>query len=139
MTANMPAATLSLFGCCAISYGSLISRDHNHGHEGDVVVGRTGAGQTAVQFDFGETIGLPPVSGLLTGWAADGDFDEDRDVDTADHAAFAVCLSGSEVRPQPADPTVTTCEVDCHNAFDFDDDLDTDLLDFAEFQIVFDP
>lgn len=78
--------------------------------------------------------GFPPMP-----QAAGGDFDADQDVDLADQQAFSVCLTGPGVRPAPDDPDVTTCEVDCHNAFDFDDDMDTDLLDFAEFQTVFDP
>jgi hypothetical protein len=68
---------------------------------------------------------------------ANGDFDMDHDVDRIDQRAFAVCFSGPQVIPQPGNPAVTTCEVDCHNAFDFDDDLDVDLLDFAEWQVHF--
>ena len=41
----------------------------DHGHE-DFVVGRTGAGQLAVEFDIAELIELPPASGLIQGWAA---------------------------------------------------------------------
>ncbi len=70
---------------------------------------------------------------------ASGDFDGDHDVDGEDLMAFVVCISGPELRPEPADPFVTTCEVDCYNAFDFDDDLDIDLADFAVFQWVYDP
>ena len=42
-----------------------------HEHEGDIVVGRTGAGQLAVEFDAKPPFALPPVSGLLEGWLAD--------------------------------------------------------------------
>lgn len=68
--------------------------------------------------------------------AATGDFNHDHFVDLLDQEAFAVCMAGPESIPQPNDPEVTTCEVDCHNAFDFDDDLDVDLEDFADFQRV---
>lgn len=70
---------------------------------------------------------------------ASGDFDDDGDTDSEDHAALPVCLFGPLRRPDPAEASVTTCEVDCHNAFDFDDDLDIDLLDVAEFQVNFEP
>jgi hypothetical protein len=40
-------------------------------HEGDLVVGRTGANQLRVEFDFVPPIALPPVNGLLKGWALD--------------------------------------------------------------------
>jgi len=68
---------------------------------------------------------------------ATGDFDGDEDVDLTDHAALLACLAGPTQRPDPDDPGVTTCEVECLNAFDFDEDLDVDLLDVAEFQTVF--
>ncbi len=42
-----------------------------HEHEGDLIVGRTGAGQLAIEFDFDEPIVLQPTSGLLNGWALD--------------------------------------------------------------------
>jgi hypothetical protein len=67
---------------------------------------------------------------------ADGDFDGDRAVTRTDHAAFLVCFAGPQTRPNPQEPSITTCEVDCHNAFDFDDDLDVDLLDYAELQTL---
>lgn len=76
--------------------------------------------------------GFPPNPELAT-----GDFDDDQDIDLDDAKALSVCTNGPGVRPTPSDPDVTTCEVDCHNAFDFDDDLDIDLLDFAEFQVIF--
>lgn len=71
------------------------------------------------------------------GTPADGDFDLDMDVDWDDYRAFAVCLFGPAELPQPDEPAVTTCEVECLNAFDFDDDRDVDLQDFAAFQTVF--
>jgi hypothetical protein len=40
-------------------------------HEGDIVVGVSGAGQLRVEFDQDEPFGLPPVSTLLHGWAVD--------------------------------------------------------------------
>jgi len=42
-----------------------------HHHEGDIVIGQNGAGQLAVEFDADEVIGLPPVDGLIAGWALD--------------------------------------------------------------------
>lgn len=43
----------------------------DHHHEGDIVVGRTGANVLSVEFDFDEPTVLAPVSGLLNGWAGD--------------------------------------------------------------------
>lgn len=65
---------------------------------------------------------------------ATGDFDGDADRDLDDAAALAVCLHGPGVRPAPDDPSITTCEVECHNGFDFDADLDVDLRDVLDFQ-----
>ena len=42
----------------------------DHVHE-DVIVGRTAARQLAVEYDFAEDIVLPPVNGVLVGWAGD--------------------------------------------------------------------
>lgn len=71
---------------------------------------------------------------------ADGDFDQDNAVGPADLAALETCLSGPERFCEPDEPAITTCEVDCVNAFDFGDDialvdLDVDMLDVAEFQV----
>ncbi len=68
------------------------------------------------------------------GVAATGDFDASGTLDAADFAALAECLAGPEILPDPADPGVTTCVVECLNAFDFDDDRDVDLADAAAFQ-----
>lgn len=65
---------------------------------------------------------------------ADGDFDQDGHVDLPDSAVFAACLFGPNATPQPDDPAVTTCEVECLNAFDFDEDDDIDARDFAVLQ-----
>ncbi len=66
-----------------------------------------------------------------------GDFDDDNDVDLDDFVAFAECLDGPNSIPDPNDPAVTTCEVECLNAFDSDDDRDIDVSDFAAFQSLF--
>jgi hypothetical protein len=66
-----------------------------------------------------------------------GDFNDDGTVDLDDYAALVVCLDGPGVIPNPDDPGITTCEVECLNAFDFDHDRDVDLRDVAEFQQVF--
>ena len=68
---------------------------------------------------------------------ADGDFDNNAAVDLIDHDALAECLAGPNQTPAPSDPLITTCEVDCINAFDFDDDLDVDMEDYAQFMVVF--
>jgi len=68
---------------------------------------------------------------------ADGDFDGDFDVDLNDYEALAECLAGPNQTPTPNDPMLTTCEVDCINAFDFDGDLDVDMFDYAEFEVLF--
>lgn len=70
---------------------------------------------------------------------ADADLEPDGDVDLIDVKGFAVCMSGPTRRPAPDDPTITTCEVECTNAFDFDADRDVDLRDFAELQNRFAP
>lgn len=70
---------------------------------------------------------------------ATGDFDGIEGISLKDHRAFEICLSSPDVFPTPDDPDITTCEVDCHNAFDFDNDLDVDLRDYAEFQTMFGP
>jgi len=59
---NLPAIGLTVLAARAYA---------QHDHEGEMVVGRTGANQLAVEFDSGETIELAPVNGLLTGWGAD--------------------------------------------------------------------
>lgn len=74
--------------------------------------------------------GFPPLP-----VPADGDFDEDGSTNLDDTSALVICFSGPGLRPNPSNPQITTCEVDCHNAFDFDDDLDVDLFDYAEFQV----
>jgi hypothetical protein len=66
-----------------------------------------------------------------------GDFDGSATVDAEDYPACEICLAGPDVRPAPDDPAITTCEVDCANAFDFDVDLDVDLSDLAAFQAAF--
>lgn len=38
-------------------------------HDDDFIVGRTGSGQLAVEFDFGESSALPAVQGVLRGFA----------------------------------------------------------------------
>ncbi len=68
----------------------------------------------------------------------DGDFDDDGVINGEDHTAFYTCLAGPETRTNPSDPTVTTCEVECVNNFDFDADLDVDLEDAAAFQEMYD-
>lgn len=44
--------------------------DDQH-HEGDIVVGRTGANTLTVEYNFPAPTVLTPVSGLLNGWAGD--------------------------------------------------------------------
>lgn len=66
---------------------------------------------------------------------ADGDFEEDQDVDFEDHAALVDCRHGPDTVPAPT--VASDCEVDCINAFDFDSDGDVDLGDVAVFQAVF--
>jgi hypothetical protein len=55
---------ISLIGGAATAYAQ-------HEHEGDFVVGRTGEGQLAAEFDAGAPFELSPISGLLEGWRAD--------------------------------------------------------------------
>lgn len=53
------------------SGAALVRAGDDHGHEGDFVVGRSDTGQILVEFDANEPYELPPVSGLLNGWALD--------------------------------------------------------------------
>lgn len=64
---------------------------------------------------------------------ATGDFDGSGSADAGDLPALAECMSGADMRPAPNDPALTTCAVQCLNAFDFDDDHDLDLADVAGF------
>jgi hypothetical protein len=57
-----------------------------------------------------------------------GDYDVDGDVDLADYAHLAPCVTGPGDGPPPAG-----CDV-----FDFDADGDVDLRDYQDFQDAFD-
>ena len=63
-----------------------------------------------------------------------GDIDQDGDVDLADHAAFAECMRGPNLVPNPTPPPSAG---ECLEAFDFNLDNDVDLADFAVFQEAF--
>lgn len=60
---------------------------------------------------------------------AQGDFDEDRDVDLKDFADFVFCFNG------PDQPRASTCSIGARA--DFDRDGDVDLSDFATFALNF--
>lgn len=70
------------------------------------------------------------------GISATGDFDASGVVDETDVEALAACLDGGGPtrEPDPDAPGITTCVVECLNAFDFDDDRDVDLQDAASLQ-----
>jgi hypothetical protein len=68
---------------------------------------------------------------------ADGDFEENGTVDVEDWTALAECMAGPEVLPEPDDPEITTCVVECLNAFDFDVDGDVDIVDVGVFTQLF--
>ncbi|MCB9865180.1 MAG: hypothetical protein H6816_00870 [Phycisphaerales bacterium] len=95
--------------------------------------GSTGYG-TSAPLTFSFTNAPVRSAGVL----ATGDFDESGAIDAADDAALAACLDGGGPAhlPEPMDSQVTTCPVECLNAFDFDDDRDVDLQDAAAFQRV---
>ncbi len=61
-----------------------------------------------------------------------GDIDQDGDVDLADHALFAGCLSGPNVSTVPAG-----CSASDFEAADLDDDSDVDLGDHGLFAAYF--
>ncbi len=62
--------------------------------------------------------------------ALPGDYDEDGDVDLADHASLTACLFGPDQTLTPAPPIT---EQACLDAFDADGDADVDLSDAARF------
>jgi hypothetical protein len=102
--------------------------------------GSTGyAPSDPITFNFAN---LPWGPGLNPPVWADGDCDDDEDVDLEDFGAFCACMNGPQRFPTPNDSSCTLCEVECANAFDFGEnydevDLDVDLADFAAFQNVF--
>lgn len=65
-----------------------------------------------------------------------GDFDNDGDIDIADYAELADCLSGPDTTPSPTPPTTVQ---QCLSVFDFDADEDIDLQDAASFTNAFTP
>jgi hypothetical protein len=66
---------------------------------------------------------------------AQQDFDQDGDVDLADHAVLTDCLNGPGTSPTPTIDDVDAAE--CLNHFDADADNDVDLSDFGGFQSSF--
>ncbi|RMF79550.1 MAG: hypothetical protein D6744_09055 [Planctomycetota bacterium] len=74
--------------------------------------------------------GMWVLMARIAGWDPfSGDLDDDGDVDAADLATFAACLSGPA---QTAPPTVCS-EADFVRS-DMDEDEDADVSDFARFQ-----
>ncbi|MCP4248206.1 MAG: beta-glucosidase [bacterium] len=69
---------------------------------------------------------------LSIGWEFDGDFDDNGDVDLADHAHFADCMTGPLGGPLPPD-----CSAADFDVADLNDDGDVDLDDFGEFEKLF--
>lgn len=63
-----------------------------------------------------------------------GDFNDDGEVDLADHAVFCNCLNGPEVSTPPGG-----CTADEFGRCDMEGDSDVDLLDFDLFQTVYAP
>ena len=63
-----------------------------------------------------------------------GDIDHDGDVDLADYAAFAECMRGPNLVPNPTPPPTAS---ECLETFDADLDNDVDLSDMAVFQDAF--
>ncbi|GJM24113.1 MAG: hypothetical protein DHS20C16_05280 [Phycisphaerae bacterium] len=66
---------------------------------------------------------------------AQQDFDQDGDVDVADHAVFADCMDGPGATPTPTIDDVDAAE--CLSHFDEDADNDVDLADFVGMQAAF--
>ncbi|MCB9849571.1 MAG: thrombospondin type 3 repeat-containing protein [Phycisphaerales bacterium] len=86
--------------------------------------GTTDTGAGAVTY---LDMGAYEFQGAVTCGAA-GDADGDGDVDVADYARFATCMSG------PSGGIGSNCE-----CLDLDADGDVDMRDFAEFQMLFAP
>ncbi|HPF41343.1 MAG TPA: PEP-CTERM sorting domain-containing protein [Phycisphaerae bacterium] len=80
-----------------VSSVALAGDPHDHAHD-DLVVGVSGAGQLAVEFDFAELIELPEISGgFLQGWGVDdpGFFNLEADEPAED---FFVLGAGADIR-----------------------------------------
>ena len=71
--------------------------DHDHHHHDDLLVGRSATGQLNIEFDFDEPQFLPPVSGLLSGWAGDDPGFMARHDDEADED-FLRLAPGAQLR-----------------------------------------
>ena len=71
--------------------------DHDHHHHGDLQVGHSATGQLNIEFDFDEPQFLPPVSGLLNGWAGDDPGFMARHEDEADEDYYQL-EPGAQIR-----------------------------------------
>ncbi len=65
---------------------------------------------------------------------ANGDADDDGDVDTTDFARFNDCMANPGETPDPPPPMTSD---GCLDGFDFDNDADVDFHDYASFSLVF--
>ncbi|MCB9851518.1 MAG: PEP-CTERM sorting domain-containing protein [Phycisphaerales bacterium] len=95
----MKSIQLSVLGLSLLfaSNAAFAGGGHNHADE-DLVVGVSGAGQLAVEFNFSELIELPEISGgFLSGWGvADPGFFNLADDEPAED--FFVLGAGADVR-----------------------------------------
>lgn len=95
----MKSSQVSVLGLSLLfaSNAAFAGGGHDHADE-DLVVGVTGAGQLAVEFNFSELIELPEISGgLLNGWGvADPGFFNLADDEPAED--FFVLAAGADVR-----------------------------------------
>lgn len=85
------------FAAASGLYVFLVGAPAARAHEGDFFVGRSGAGQLAVEFDFSETLPLEFVNGLLNGCAFDEPGIASLDVDEPDEDFFQLSANSNIV------------------------------------------
>lgn len=93
---SMNIRTISFSVTALLSLAAWPARAQHH-HEGDLVVGRSGANQLRVEFDFAPAIPLPPVNGLLKGWALDDPGFDHLEADEPAEDLF-VLADGAQIR-----------------------------------------
>ena len=136
---------LDYIGDPAVAYSTTTWNDPNHsyrswGNDGTTfdaplaITGNLMVGAVIAQalVDSALNGGHLPVFLELRVPPCPADFECDGDVDLADHAEFAACISGPVEASGFVQPSLS-----CRDYFDLDGDTDVDLTDFREFQEAF--